>query len=556
MIKTLALRFGKSPGSSPLAFDCTPVTVFVGPNNSGKSKILQEIQRYCQYPGTTSTDVILDRIEFQPLSQSEAEARIAAATVPPRRDETLTPTNRLLSIRGSRIQIHFENLVRAMMNPSLDPFTFCNNYLWHTTQIMDGRNRISLVQEQPAGDLLEPSNSSFALLFKDDSKREELRRIIYEAFGLYLVIDPTKLGFFRLRLSRNPPSSPSLERGIDNDSVMFHSAAQSIDAFSDGIKAFTGMITETIAGNPTVSLIDEPEAFLHPHLSFLLGREISRVTAGSQKTLFVSTHSSHFVMGCVQSGVPITIVRLTYRDEVATARTLGNTDVLRLMKNPLLRSTGVLNGLFYECVVVTEADTDRAFYQEINERLQLEKPEWSIPNCLFINAQNRQTVPTITRPLRELGIPAASLVDIDVVKNGGAEWTTMMEGAFLPPMERDATSLLRSEIKKKFDASGRDMKRDGGIALLTGAEREAVENLFLKLAGYGLFVVPGGEVESWLKTLGVPGHGPSWLIAMFERMEEDPTNDAYVRPGENDVWYFMHSIKGWFINPARRGIPT
>jgi hypothetical protein len=37
------------------------------------------------------------------------------------------------------------------------------------------------------------------------------------------------------------------------------------------------------------------------------------------------------------------------------------------MRNPLLRSTGVLSGLFYEFVIVTEADADRAFYQEIND---------------------------------------------------------------------------------------------------------------------------------------------------------------------------------------------
>lgn len=43
------------------------------------------------------------------------------------------------------------------------------------------------------------------------------------------------------------------------------------------------------------------------------------------------------------------------------------------MQNPLLRSIGVFNALFYNAVVVTEADADRAFYQEINERLLKEK---------------------------------------------------------------------------------------------------------------------------------------------------------------------------------------
>jgi hypothetical protein len=118
-----------------------------------------------------------------------------------------------------------------------------------------------------------------------------------------------------------------------------------------------------------VVLIDEPEAFLHPSLAFQLGKEISGIASTAHKSVFVSTHSSQFVMGCIQSGAPVNIVRLTYRSSVATTRVLKSAEVLKLMRNPLLRSTGVVNGLSYEFVVVTESDTDRAFYQEVNERL-------------------------------------------------------------------------------------------------------------------------------------------------------------------------------------------
>jgi hypothetical protein len=150
------------------------------------------------------------------------------------------------------------------------------------------------------------------------------------------------------------------------------------------------------------------------------GYEVARAAASApEKRVFVSTHSPTFVMGCIQSGAPVNIIRLTYRSGVATARVLPSTEILQLMRNPLLRSTGVLSGLFYEFVVVTEADADRAFYQEVNERLLRFKPEWGIQNCLFINAQNKQTVQTIMRPLRKLGIPAAAIVDVDVLKEGG-----------------------------------------------------------------------------------------------------------------------------------------
>jgi hypothetical protein len=337
---------------------------------------------------------------------------------------------------------------------------------------------------------------------------------------------------------------------------LFHSAAQPGDSASDGIKAFTGIMTEVIAGEPSVLLIDEPEAFLHPGVAFMLGREISRAVAGSERRFFASTHSPNFVMGCIQSGVPITLVRLTYRNGVPTARVLESDDILRLMRNPLLRSTSVLTGLFHENVVVTESDADRAFYQEINERLIRDCPEDGIPNCLFLNAQNKQTVPTIVRPLRELGIAAASIVDIDIIKDGGSVWSSAMGGAFLPELEGNALAYSRAAAKQKFEATQLDMKRDGGIALLKGSDREAVENVFSKLAEYGLFVVPGGELESWLKFLGASGHGPTWLVEIFKLLGEDPASPAYIGARTGDVWDFIRSLQRWFANPNRRGIPT
>jgi hypothetical protein len=75
-------------------------------------------------------------------------------------------------------------------------------------------------------------------------------------------------------------------------------------------------------------------------------------------------------MGCVQGGAQINIIRVTYDYENATARLLTKEKLTPLMRNPLLRSVGVLNALFYNAVIVTEADADRAFYQEVNERFE------------------------------------------------------------------------------------------------------------------------------------------------------------------------------------------
>lgn len=260
-------------------------------------------------------------------------------------------------------------------------------------------------------------------------------------------------------------------------------------------------------------------------------------------------------MGCIQSGAPVNIVRLTFRNGIATSRLLPSGELLELMRNPLLRSTNVISGLFYEFVIVTEGDADRVFYQEINERLLRLKPEWGIPNCLFINAQNKQTIRTIVRPLRNLGIPAVAIVDVDALKEGGTNWTNLLGSANVPDLAQNSLGTLRAAVKAAMDATGKDMKREGGLAILTGAEQEAAQNLLDQVADYGIFVLPRGELESWLKGLGATGHGPSWLIEIFEKMGEDPESPSYVRPGSDDVWQFMSKIKKWLTDPDRKGIP-
>ena len=107
-----------------------------------------------------------------------------------------------------------------------------------------------------------------------------------------------------------------------------------------------------------------------------------------------------------------------------------------------------------------------------------------------------------------------------------------------------------------MDATGQDMKRNGGLAILPAADREAGEQLLKQISEYGIFVVPTGELESWLKPLGAVGHGPSWLVDVFQRMGEDPSSADYVVPKDDDVWRFMAAIKAWLGDPNRRGIPT
>jgi ABC-type cobalamin/Fe3+-siderophores transport system ATPase subunit len=561
MIDNIKFKFGNTVGQQELEIEVTPITVFVGPNNSGKSRVLIEIERYCRRISGQSNDLIIDKIIFTPYTEDEIKKEIAEIEQIPFIDERVGEGQVIIgkvgaqSNQAQRVQVFRTGLIDEAQYPVRSSgyyATFLDIY----TLRLDGTNRLNLLHPQSAGDLQKTPSNHLAHLFINNDLREEVRRIVFEAFGKYYVIDPTNIGQLRVRLSDREPTSEREEKGWETDSVKFHGAALEIANASDGVRAFSGIITTLLAGDPKITLIDEPEAFLHPALSNKLGKEIGKSLRGSKKRLFVSTHSSNFLMGCIQSGAPLNIVRLTYKNGVATARVLSKERILHLMRHPLLRSTGILSGLFFEAVIVCEADSDRAFYQEINERLLSDSDPRGINNCLFLNAQNKQTVWEIVKPLRELGIPTVGIIDIDVLKEGGQVFTKLLEGAFFPSLSHQSYQNQRNLLWTAFKNTGKDMKREGGIDLLIGGDKETCENFFDSLKDYGVFAVRKGELESWLKDLNAVGHGSNWLIDIFSKMGENPDETGYVKPDEGDVWNFIGAIKSWVENPNAKGVPS
>jgi hypothetical protein len=230
-------------------------------------------------------------------------------------------------------------------------------------------------------------------------------------------------------LGATPPPN---ERSFDEPTVSYMRDATRIEAFSDGVKAFCGLMMHMHVGLPRVIVVDEPEAFLAPPLAHALGREMAVGAMTEGKQVFVATHSSHFLMGAIATGAAVNIVRLTYDGTTARARLLPSSELSTMMYDPMLRSANVLSALFFRGAIVGEADGDRAFYQECNERLISADDGRACGDTLFLNANGKDVIPTIVGPLRRLGIPAASIVDLDVLNQGGETWSRHLKACGVP----------------------------------------------------------------------------------------------------------------------------
>lgn len=554
MLSSLLLKFGPSPAQPPLSFRLPPsITIFVAPNNSGKSQLLREINSFIQ-TGQNAATAILDAAEFRDIEPAKAQEILDQGTVLPTLGQRVVEGHRSFrGLSGERRLVRDQDFVTALSAPNSNKRQkFCEWYASDYVLMLDGPSRIGLVKPQNKGNLKEPK-TAFARLFTDDPKRAALRRLILDATGLQFVLDASEGDQLNIRYGNGLPPS---ERSLEDETLNYMRTARGIDGVSDGIKAFTGILLQLHAGDPNIIIVDEPEAFLHPSLAFTLGREIAKGASEEGKHIFAATHSAKFLMGAISSGATVNIVRLTYDGSKGSARLLSNDDLIVMMQDPLLRSVGVLEGLFYNNVIVGEANADRAFYNEVNERLLAKDDKRGAAHTLFLNADNKQTVPRVLAPLRKLGIPAAGAVDVDLLKLGGGEWTAQLIAAGIPSAEHSSYQVKRDVVYKALvRAQKKDFKLEGGINLLSGDEREAAENLLEDLQRYGVFAVPHGEVEHWLADLKVSRSKHGWLREIFEKMGRDPSTPHYVQPTEGDVWNFFGRITDWMHNPTRKGVP-
>lgn len=548
MLESVTLNFTDSPA---LELPTTGITVFVGPNNAGKSLVLREVETAMTvHPFPTGLHILQD-YEVRWQSRDEIDAFLEKAKGPeqPHQAEGQVSIARLNPNGGLEHTFLDLNSLYSIAGGKSNKRWFATHFLKFGLIRLDGRSRFNLTNDQGAGDILNPAHTVIGKLFQDESARLSARTLIYDAFHLNLVVDPTNLGSFRLRLT--PESALDDEQSLNEKAREFHRRAIYIKDASDGVQAYVGIIAAVVSGEYHTILVDEPEAFLHPPLARKLGRQLAGLATARKGSLLASTHSADFLMGCIQGSQDVRVVRLEYQHGKSKGR-LVDSDKLRLLfQNPLMRSTNATSALFYDGVIVTESDNDRVFYSEIYHRLSEHRSD--LPSILFVNAQNKQTIKDVVGPLRQFGVPAAAIPDIDILKDGGTTWLQWLAAAQVPEPLRAGYQTQRQAVLNEFQKSGKDMKRDGGTAVLDKSSRAAADQLFDDLNTYGIFPVRSGELESWLTSLGVSGAKTKWTISILQAMGSDPSSGDYVRPAANDVWAFLQTVIDWVADTGRKG---
>jgi len=199
MLNRIVLKFGPVPGASPLTFDPLRMTVFVGPNNSGKSLILREIygQASLRNESQDPPEKIIDSLEvrFPPSSMSkilvDSVSTSYSADKPPDGCYWAAWENSRTAVDKSEMTI---NLVKGRIEqerglpvPSATNKKVLTQLVSQLTLKLDGKTRLTLTEEQPLGDLLLDTKHHLARLVTNEDARKRVCELIYQAFGVYFV---------------------------------------------------------------------------------------------------------------------------------------------------------------------------------------------------------------------------------------------------------------------------------------------------------------------------------------------------------------------------------
>jgi hypothetical protein len=370
---------------------------------------------------------------------------------------------------------------------------------------------------------------------------------------MHVYIDPTDHGKLMLRINREHWGK---RRSLDDDTLAFFRRSPFLKVQGSGIRHFVAMLVAITALKKRIILLDDPEAFLHPPSARSLGKYLSRLALGRKGSVVITTHSADFLMGCLEETPDdITIIRLTYdmRRNYGTARQLAAAEVKRLLSDPLVRATGTMSALFHKSAVITESDADRVFYSEINRRLSLVNE--GISDTTFLNAGGKHGIHRIAAPLRKIGIPAAVIYDLDIIKSEEQRGRTTLWENILSSLgvHKDKITYLEKErqfveaaLCKKKGGNSPDPFTKQGINCLSGGDTNRALYFLENLKDFGIFIIPRGELEQWLSSLGIQRSEKSkWLPEILNKMTEENT-----APREDDVWGFLREINKWVSKEA------
>lgn len=520
-------------GLEPVDIPAGAMIFVVGPNNGGKSTFLREINARV---GHVSDTKWVRKLEWDLGTEDQWTAFTETIF------DTDSTARDMMKDQASGHQVHKSHVRGFFVNQKI-------SYGGFLVRSLNAEGRINLANQTDSPDVTEKRRvHPYHAFFFDVELEASFSGRLKSAFGKDFRINRSGR-----QVHGHLGSAPRGQRLSEAYEHAILTDMERIDRFGDGVRSYAGILLNSVADARPVTIIDEPEAFLHPPQARRLGREMALAAKEQSRQVFVATHSADFIQGALQAKNKNTL--FLYLDHTNERRKLFSVsrDVVEdFAKKPFLQYTNALDALFYEQAVVCEGEADIMFFKWALEGSQCGR---QLQESFWLSSYGKAAIPGIMEDMAKLGIRTRAIFDLDVLLNPeilervcrviGVEFgkhesmlRTLPKSIKVPPTaealaniekviseleleEADEPSRLAAirKIKKSAEGLGKSwvLKSTGLSALGRGEMRAKAEEFVQEMRSGGVVILEEGEIENYLPTIGL--HGQAWVRAALERDE-------------------------------------
>jgi hypothetical protein len=509
--------------------------ILVGPNNSGKSQTLRELIGISK-DGKTEHTVVVKNLKLEKEGTKEDLADF-------------------LKEEADYIGLNYS--YGSWQLPENHIQFWSQDFLMHGLSSgyiknIDANNRLSICQQQQSIGPAEQKRMPQHVLYDDEALMKKVSDLFRKAFGKDLMLD------FRggSKIPIHVGEEIELDGLVDRVSDAYTSAVRKfplLDIQGDGMKSYAGILFEAIVSDLDITLIDEPEAFLHPPQMRRIGETLSSEVNGQ---LFVSTHSSDILRGFLEGTKgDIRILRIKREGNQNYVSEAPKSAIQELWAKPDLRYSNALEGIFHEQTIICEDDSDCRLLNSVSDYLANEDTtQWK--DTAYVPTGGKHAIPKVAQVLREIGVPIKAVFDIDflsekpLVENTvtafGGNWKELeslwdrlnaavskgIKPKLPQEIKKDITNILakskagdlpKSDVIEamKGTKSWNLVKKFGYRGIPNGNAQKVYNQLKASLETIGIFLVPVGEIENFCPEIG--SHGPKFVTKL---LAEVPLGDG------------------------------
>lgn len=486
--------------NTQLTLNPNSIIVFTGANNSGKSQVLKDIEDYLR--DSQTIPIVIKKIEFDYRGEIT---------------ETIFLKNHFYSNRQGEYSLL--NSLNYISKDTLQQW-WNMRYLQilHTLFVKRLSTEIRLTSSNALERNNQPEKHPIFKLNNNESLAQTLSNYFRQAFGVDLILNRNEMQTIPLHIGQAPDKTAFT---IDRQDDYYNQVKMlpKLQEQGDGMRSFASILLDTFTSDHTITLIDEPEAFLHPPQARILGKMLAKNNPDNRQ-LLISTHSEDFLQGLIDANNDnVTIIRIDRENNINRMSVLRNDEIKKLWSNPILRYSNILSGLFHEKVVVCESDYDCLFYQAIINAVYEHKKEIA-PDILFTHCGGKTRIKDVVSALKAVNVPVVAICDFDllnasqnfkpIVASFGLNWETKLS--------TDMKIIYDSMNAKNGGENDAwtQIKKIGKIGF-SGYAPAAYERVEAVCKSAGLFVVPIGEMECFDKTINK--EKKDWVYHVLENYD-------------------------------------